>query len=169
MDDFGIKYTDEADLEHLMSVLRTKYEMTLDTDAKQYVGIDLAWDYSQRELICSMDSYIKSGLSEFQHPTPKQFYYSPSKFVRPEYGAKVQYVKHDDSGPLSADQIKKIQKVVGKFLFMVRAVDHTMLHPLNDIACAASKGTKATMEATTYFLNYVACNPLPRIKYRASI
>ena len=135
--------------------------MTLDLNTKQYVGIDLSWDYCQRELICSMDSYIKSGLSEFQHPTPKQFYCNPSKFVRPDYGAKVQYVKHNNSDPLLADQIKRIQKIVGKFLFMARAVDHTMLHPLNDIACATSKGTQATMEATKYFLNYIACNPLP--------
>ena len=69
VDDFGIKYTGKANLDHLMVILRTKYEMTLDLDAKQYVGIDLSWDYCQRELICSMDSYIKSGLSEFQHPS----------------------------------------------------------------------------------------------------
>ena len=53
-------------------------------------------------------------------------------------------------------------------MFMARAVDHTMLHSLNNIAFAATKGTKATLEATNYFLNYIACNPLPRIKYRAS-
>ena len=50
-----------------------------------------------------MDSYIKSGLSEFQHPAPKKFYYGPSKFVRPDYGAKVQYVKQDYSEPLQVD------------------------------------------------------------------
>ena len=51
---------------------------------------------------------------------------------------------------------------------MARTVDHTMLHSLNNIACAASKGTQATMDATKHFLNYIACNPLPRIKYRTS-
>ena len=51
---------------------------------------------------------------------------------------------------------------------MARAVDHTMLHSLNNIACAATKGTQATKDATNPFLNYIACNPLPKIKFRAS-
>lgn len=49
-----------------------------------------------------------------------------------------------------------------------RAVDNTMLHALNDIACAVTKGTGATKEAATYFLNYIASDPTPRIRYRAS-
>ena len=51
---------------------------------------------------------------------------------------------------------------------MGRAVDHTMLYAVNDIACSVTRGTQATMGATNYFLNYIACNPLPRIKFRAS-
>lgn len=43
-----------------------------------------------------------------------------------------------------------------------------MLHALNDIACAVAKGTIATKAATTYFLNYIASNPTPQIRYRAS-
>jgi len=74
VDDFGIKYQDKADLDHLMMALKTKYDVTLDLDAKQYVGIDLTWNYDCRELLCSMDEYAKEGLSEFQHPAPKQFH-----------------------------------------------------------------------------------------------
>ena len=47
-------------------------------------------------------------------------------------------------------------------------MDNTHLYALNDIACAVSKGTDTTMAATKYFLNYIASNPTPRIKYRAS-
>lgn len=35
VDDFGIKYKKKKDLDHLMAVLRTKYRMLLDMDAKQ--------------------------------------------------------------------------------------------------------------------------------------
>lgn len=34
-------------------------------------------------------------MSEFQHALPKQHHYGPSKAGTPEYGAKVQYLKHD--------------------------------------------------------------------------
>ena len=58
--------------------------------------------------------------------------------------------------------------MVGKFLFLGRAIDNTTLHALNEIAIATSKGTEATMKAVEYFLNYAASNPNPSIKYRAS-
>lgn len=111
--------------------------MKVDPKAKQYVGIDLNWDYTKRELICSMDEYVKTAFSEFQQIQPKQHHYGPSKAKRPDYGAKVQYVKHNETAPLPPDKIRHIQQVVGKLLFMGRAVDNTMLHALNDIAYAA--------------------------------
>jgi hypothetical protein len=168
VDDFGIKYKRQEDVDHLMAALRGKYTMKVVMEAKQYVGISLDWDYIDRELTCSMDEYVKAALSEFQHEKPKQHHYGPSKAERPDYGARIQYVKEDTSAPLPPDKIRYIQKVVGKFLFMGRALDNTMLHALNDIACAVTKGTEATLAATTYFLNYIASNPSPRIRYRAS-
>lgn len=86
---FGMKYTDPRDVDHLLTALRTKYKMSVDMDAKQYVGIDLQWDYKSRELICLMDEYVKDALSEFQHIAPKQHYSDPSKADRPDYGAKI--------------------------------------------------------------------------------
>jgi len=150
VDDFGIKYKKEEDLEHLISSLKEKYEMTVDTKAKQYVGIALEWDYDKRELTCSMDEYVESALKEFQHAMPRQHHYGPSKMEARDYGAKVQYVKHDDTAPLNADQIKHIQRVVGKFLFLARAIDCTMLHALNEIACASTKGTQSTLAASKF-------------------
>ena len=86
----------------------------------------------------------------------------------PQFGATVQYVESDTAPALSPEKIKYIQKVIGKFLFMARAVDNTLLHALNELARAASKGTTKTLEATTYLRNYSASNPRPRIQYRAS-
>ena len=51
---------------------------------------------------------------------------------------------------------------------MGRTVNNTMLHALNDITCNTSNGTKATLSAAHHFLNYIASNPTPRIRYRAS-
>ena len=168
VDDFGIKYTNLEDVEHLNRILREKYKYKVDMAAKQYIGIHLNWDYKKRELICSMDGYVEKALQEFMHTPPKQHHYGPSKVVRPDYGAKVQYVKDDTTRPLDKKKINYLQRVVGKFLYYARAIDNTMLHALNDIATATSKGTEATLAAVEYFLNYAASNPDARIRYIAS-
>ena len=81
-----------------------------DRDTKQYVvGIDLEWDFDVRELFCSMGEYIETAL-------PKQHHYSPSKAITPENGSRVQYIEDDDSCILTPEEIKRIQKVGGKFL-----------------------------------------------------
>lgn len=137
-------------------------------DAKQYAGIDLAWGYDKRELIYSMDEYVTKALSKFQHRKQKQHHYGPLWAVLPDYGANVQYLKDDETAPLSPDQIRHIQRNVDKFLFMGRALNNTMLNALNGIACTVSKGTEAILAATTYILNYTVSNPTPRIRHPAS-
>jgi hypothetical protein len=168
VDDFGIKYTNKDDVDHLIAAVRDKYPLKVDWDAKQYVGIHLQWDYARREVICSMDGYVEQALKELQHTVPKQIYKGPSKIERPDYGVKVQYVKHDTTATLSAEQIKFIQRTTGKFLFYARAIDNTMLHALNDIATSTINGTEATLAATNHFLNYAASNPNGKIIYRGS-
>ena len=53
---------------------------------------------------------------------------------RPDYGDTIQYVKEDTAKPLNATQIKYIQRVVGKFLYLGRAIDNTTLYACNEIA-----------------------------------
>jgi hypothetical protein len=168
VDDFGIKWRNKDDLDHLITSLEKKYNMKTDMDAKQYVGINLKWDYQQHTLTCSMDDYIDTALQELQHVMPKQHYKSPSKHIQPVYGAKIQYVEEDKTPALSPDKIKYVQKVIGKFLFMARAVDNTQLHALNELARKVSKGTEATLIAATHLLNYIASNNRPSIRYQAS-
>ena len=69
--------------------------MKVDWKAEQYIGIHLKWNYIDREVLCSMDGYVKQALEEFNHIIPKQRHSGPSKIGRPDYGAKVQYVKED--------------------------------------------------------------------------
>jgi hypothetical protein len=115
-----------------------------------------------------MDGCVEQALKELQHTVPKLHYKGPSKIERPDYGVKVQYVKHDTTAVLNVDQIKFIQRTTGKFLFYVRAIDNTMLYALNNIATSTINGTKATLAATNYFLNYAASNPNGKIIYCAS-
>jgi hypothetical protein len=72
VDDFGIKYTNKDDVNHLIAAVCDKYPLKVDWDAKQYVGIHLQWDYARREVICSMDGYVEQARKELQHTVPKQ-------------------------------------------------------------------------------------------------
>jgi len=168
VDDFLIKYKDKADLEHLEAALGKYYTLKVDTDCKQYVGIHLRWDYERRTVRLSMDGYIEQALKELEHSLPSKAYHAPSRYTAPRYGEKIQYAKVDETKPLGKKQIHFIQRAVGKLLYYARAVDHTMLHALNDISINTSKGTEATLEAMVYLLNYAATHPSAEIIYRAS-
>ena len=168
VDDFLIRYSREEDLEHLRETIGKHYKFKVDMDARQYVGINLKWDYEKRTVRLSMDGYVRQALLEFEHSAPRTPRHAPSRYVPPSYGAKVQYAKVDDTVRVGPKEITFIQKVIGKLLYYARAVDPTMLHALNDIALSASKGTEATLGATTHLLNYAHTHPDSEIIYRAS-
>ena len=67
VDDFGIKYTNKQDVDHLISIMRSKYKFKVNFDAKQHIGIHLKWDYIKRQVICSMDGYVRNKLEELKH------------------------------------------------------------------------------------------------------
>jgi hypothetical protein len=81
-----------------------------------------------------MPGYVLNVLSKFQHDAPKHLQHTPSRYVTPVYGAKTQYATKDETPPLTAKQCLTIQKVTGSVLYYARAVDPTVLMPLNDIA-----------------------------------
>ena len=43
VDDFGVKYTHDADLDALVSVLEKKYKISIDRTGAKYIGIRLTW------------------------------------------------------------------------------------------------------------------------------
>jgi hypothetical protein len=92
----------------------------------------LKWDYGNRTCDISMPGYISNVLSKFQHDAPKHPQHTPSSYFTPVYGAKTQYATKDETLPLTAQQCLTIQKVTGSVLYYARAVDPTVLMPLND-------------------------------------
>ena len=64
-DDFGVKYVNKTDAEHLVNVISTYYPMTTDWSGKKYIGIDLDWNYEQREVRASMKGYVESARQKF--------------------------------------------------------------------------------------------------------
>jgi hypothetical protein len=84
------------------------------------------------------------------------------------YGAKTQYATKDETPPLTAKQYLTIQKVTGSVLYYARAVDPTVLMPLNDITTKQTKATEKTQATTNQLLDYLATHPDATIRYHAS-
>ena len=54
VDDFGVKYTRQEDVEHLKSVIERDYTVTADWTGNRYIGITLDWDYNRQQVHLSM-------------------------------------------------------------------------------------------------------------------
>jgi hypothetical protein len=144
VDDFAIKYVGKQQADHLRNALLQNYELTTDLAAKVYSGMSLKWDYKNRTCDISMPGYVSNVLSKFQHDAPKHPQHTPSRYVTPVYGAKTQYATKEETPPLTAKQCLTIRKVTGSVLHYARAVDPTILMPLNDIATEQTKATEKT-------------------------
>jgi hypothetical protein len=128
----------------------------------------LNWDYQKRTCDISMPGYVANVLNEFQHAPPKQPLDTPSKYITPSYGAKTQYATRDETPLLSAKQCTNIKKITGSVLYYARAVDTTVLMPLNDIATEQTKATENTQAAADQLLDYLATHPDATIRYHGS-
>jgi hypothetical protein len=168
VDDFAVKYVGKQHAEHLRNALLRTYELTTDWTATVYFRMTLKWDYKHRTCNIFMPGYVSNALSKFQHDAPKHPQHTPSRYVTPVYGAKTQYDMKDETPPLTAQQCLTIQKFTGSVLYYPRAVNPTVLIPLNDIATEQTKATEKTQAATSQLLDYLATHTDSTIRYHAS-
>ena len=107
-----------------------------------------------------MPGYIEKLLQKYKHVTAKHPQHC--LFVPPpkQYGSAAQSVAPpDDSKPLSADNIKHLQCIIGSILYYARAVDMTVLVALSTIASRQAKGTEQTLSQARQLLDYLATHP----------
>ena len=110
VDDFGVKYTKESDVQELIQLLSTTYTVTTDFTGVKYCGLTLLWDYTNRTVQLSMPGYIKAALLRFQHETPTRPEHAPYKYVNPTYSTQPpEPIPEDTSTPLIKSQITRIQ------------------------------------------------------------
>jgi hypothetical protein len=82
---------------------------------------------------------------------------------------KIQYTKEVLESPkLNKEDKRYVQQVIGVFLFYGRAVDGTMLCPLNAIAMDQENPTQETLKKVRKFMDYAATHPDAIITYRKS-
>jgi hypothetical protein len=139
VDDFAVRYVGKQHAQHIRNALLKTYKLTTNWPGTVYYGITFIWDYKNRTSDISMPGYVSKVLSKFQHNATRHPQYTPSRYVTPVYGAKNQYATKDETPPLAAQQCITIQKVTGSVLYYARAVDPTILMPLNDMATEHTK------------------------------
>jgi hypothetical protein len=116
-----------------------------------------------------MPGYKDKALKQFQHHKPSTPQHSPFQCKEIKYGAKTQYaVQESTATPLDKKDKKFIQKVCGKFLFLARAVDSTLLCPISAIASQSANPTTDTMKQTKQLLDYIASQEDAVITYNAT-
>ncbi len=169
VDDFGVKYINKDDVHHLLEILKKDYTCDTDWEGTRYLGLTLDWDYKNGNVHLSMPGYIAKALARFGHENPAKPQHQPHQHTIPTYGATVQYAKPTDtSSPLSKDDKKYIQQVIGTLLYYGRAVDATILVALSSLASAQSTPTEDTMQRTRHLLDYVATHPDAIVSYAKS-
>jgi hypothetical protein len=87
----------------------------------------------------------------------------------PIYGAKTQFVTEATSSPaLSDKEINKLQKLTGTLLYYARAVDPTLIMPINILASEQSTATNVTADKVIKLLNYWNTHPETKIRNHSS-
>ena len=169
VDDFGIKYTNKQDLDHLHQALKHKYNIKEDLTGNLYCGISLKWDYNKRTVKLSMPNYVKHALHKFQHSPPTRKQQAPHPWIPKVFGKQIQLVNEPlPSPPLSKQSTTRIQQIVGTFLYYARAIDDTILVALNSISTMQSKPTLDTLRKVNHLLDYLATNPDYEVTYKSS-
>jgi hypothetical protein len=84
VDNFGVQYFNKENADHLISLIEANYPVKTDWTGSKYIGIDLDWDYTKRE--------VKLALKEYQHTPPPKPFDAPTKYHKPEFGQKIQWL-----------------------------------------------------------------------------
>jgi hypothetical protein len=77
VDNFGVKYINQTDVNHLIQTLKQDYKSEDDWEGTRYLGITLDWDYKKREVHLSMPGYaIRTSYSQTTSTSTSQTYCS---------------------------------------------------------------------------------------------
>ena len=168
VDDFGVKYFNKEDMDHLVRTLQQEYVITIDKNGKNYCGLTFDWHYKDKYVDVSMPNYIKKALQKYGHKPPKKPQYAPHIWASKFYGKKPQQATPTDtSEKLKGKEIIDVQSKIGTFLYYGRAVDQTILPALGEISIQQSTPTKNTKCELEMLMDYLHTYPSAVLRYYA--
>jgi hypothetical protein len=161
IDDFGVKYIGEDNLKHLFASLQTEtYNILEDWKGALYCGNTLDCNYAQWYVDIDMSKYVQQQLIQYAHPTPAKLQHCPYAPNPITNGKDNQApTPQDDSHLLDAAGKKRIQQILGSFLYYAHTVNPTILMALLAIASQQSNPTEETNGCIHQFLDYMATHP----------
>ena len=140
--------------------MEEKIKVTTYWDGKIYVGISLTWDHEICMVQLAMSWYVHAALHYFQHEPP--YPWTPARYGNTD---QILRDKHP-SDVLYTSNKKRLEKIVGKFLYYARSIDSTMVMALNSLVAVQTKSTVEVEKNITHFLNYCASNPDDVTEYK---
>ena len=168
VDVFGVKYVGKYHTIHLKNTIEENYTVSKEWDGLRYIGITIDCDYKRRQVHLSMPNYVTKYLKQFKHKLQKK-QHQPYPSAPIIYGSKKQYATTLSTAPFLDKKGKKfIQQVCGKFLFLGRAFDSTLLCPISAIASQSSTPTEDTLQQTQKLLDYIATQEEAVLAFNAS-
>jgi hypothetical protein len=87
VDDFGIKFRNAADRDHLLTTLRMLYKITVDIEDPMYLGMTIKHDKAAQTITCSMLGYKDKVLARFRAWAGRRTAKSQGVYTAPQYGA----------------------------------------------------------------------------------
>jgi hypothetical protein len=116
-----------------------------------------------------MPTYVAKQLLRYEHPHPTKPQHCPYNQNPIKYGQDHQATDSIDTSPkLNKANKKRIQQIVGSFLYYACAVNSTILIALSAIANQQALPTEDTRNHVNQFLDYMATHPDAKIQYRTS-
>ncbi len=134
-----------------------------------YCRITLKCNYKKHHVDLAMPAYVKKQLTKYSYIAPlrpQHYLYAPNPIKYGKYNQAPSPL--DKSMHLNKAQQKRIQQIVGSFLYYVQAVDPTILMALSEIALQQVVPTENMMECVNHFLYYMWTQPDAIIQYHAS-
>ena len=163
VDDFLIKTDSRTDdIDHLKNTLELKYPIKFQLHATKYLGFTInlhrvPHNHALDSLKISMPGYVSNALKLLNF---KQTFHpkSPSIYVAPIYGNKIQFEEEDTSPPASKTQEAYLRQAIGLFRYYAQCIDGVTIHPISKLALKQSHPTIRDMDMLNRFLNYMADN-----------
>ena len=84
VDNFGIKDINKDDLDHLIRTLEKYYDIAIDLDGKEFMKIELDWDYENKWVHLLMAPYLQKALRQFDNIVPTKRHNSPYPHIEPK-------------------------------------------------------------------------------------
>ena len=169
VDDFGIKYFNQDDADHLINSLKNHYKLTIDWKGEDYCGLHLKWNYSKQYVDVSMPQYIDKLLLHHDTTPPLRPVYTPHPYSLPAYGKRTQFASPPDQTPvLNITRQRRIQSIVGSLLYYARAIDGSILPALNQISATQARPTEDTEQKNNHLLAFVKSHRNTTLRFHAS-